>query len=594
MDQALISMFPRTGFRNLIRHFVVIATMPALAQGPSTRNLAPVKRSKASGRPFTATLTDISATALPRVPIIYGGERTKRYILEANGSGVAFLDFDNDGRLDIFVVNGSRMEGFARGQEPTNHLYRNAGSGRFQDVTRAAGVARSGWGSGVCVGDFDNDGYDDMYVTYLGRSVLYRNTGHGGFEDVTEQAGVAGSGDWSTGCTFVDYDRDSRLDLLVTRYQQFDPARTPAAGSLPTCMWKGMPVFCGPRGLPFGGIRLYHNLGGGRFEDATERSGVGRIRNIYPFTAVAADLNDDGWTDVYIACDSSPSVLLRNNRDGTFSDVGTQSGVAYSEDGAEQGGMGVALGDFDNDGHLDIVKTNFADDYPNVYRNLGRGIFEDVALGAGLGVNPMYVGWGVGLVDFDNDGWRDIFQVNGHVYPELDNKAGGERYRNPRLLYRNLGRGAFEDVTDASGPGVTARFSSRGAAFGDFDNDGGMDVLIMNMGDPPSLLHNQQRNTNHWVKVKLQGVRSNRSAIGAAVTIEAGGLRQTDAVVSQSSFLSRNDSRLHFGLGSADRIDSYTVRWPDGTSERFPGSTVDTLVLLVEGSGKTAVQDLPK
>jgi hypothetical protein len=355
-----------------------------------------------------------------------------------------------------------------------------------------------------------------------------------------------------------------------------------------------MPVFCGPRGLPYGRIRLYHNRGDGTFEDVSQKSGVGKVRNIYAFTALAADLNEDGWTDVYIACDSTPSVLLRNNRDGTFSEVGAESGVAYSEDGAEQGGMGVALGDFDNDGHLDIVKTNFAGDYPNVYRNLGRGIFEDVVLRAGLGVNPMYVGWGVGLVDFDNDGWRDVFQVNGHVYPEIDSKPLGEHYRNPRLLYRNLGNGRFEDASASSGPGVTAEFSSRGAAFGDFDNDGAMDVLIMNMGAPVSLLRNRLQNGNHWIKVKLEGVSSNRSAIGATVTVAAGGVRQTDAVVSQSSFLSHNDSRLHFGLGGAARVDGYTVIWPNGATERFPGSAADVLVRLVEGTGKTVPETLPK
>lgn len=554
-----------------------------------------MKRSGASGRPFQVALTDVAPSILPNIPIVYGSEKSKKYILEANGSGVAFFDFDNDGRLDIFVINGSRIGGFPKGQEPNNHLFRNAGGGKFEDVTRAAGLARAGWGNGVCIADFDNDGFDDLYVTYYGRNVLYRNTGHGTFEDVSDRSGVAGSGsEWSTGCTFLDYDRDGRLDLLVTTYQQFDPARTPAPGSLPTCQWKGMPVFCGPRGLPYGRLRLYHNRGDGTFVDVSDRSGIAKVNNIYAFTAVAADLNEDGWTDVYVACDSTPSVLLRNNRDGTFKDVGTESGVAYSEDGAEQGGMGIALGDVDNDGHLDIIKTNFAGDYPNVYRNLGRGIFEDVVLRAGLGVNPMYVGWGVGLVDFDNDGWRDVFQVNGHVYPEIDSNPGAEHYRNPRLLYRNLGNGRFEDMSQSSGSGVTAEFSSRGAAFGDFNNDGATDVLIMNMGAPPSLLRNQVRNGNHWIKVRLQGVNSNRSAIGATVTVAAGGLKQVDAVTSQSSFLSHNDSRLHFGLGSAARVESYTVRWPNGATEHFPGSAVDTLVLLVEGTGKTVLQALPR
>ena len=508
----------------------------------------------------------------------YGDERKKKFILEANGSGVAFLDYDNDGMQDIFLVNGSRLQGFPKGQEPTNHLYRNTGHGKFVDVTGAAHLAHSGWGNGVCIADFDNDGNDDLYVTYWGRNVLYRNTGKGAFEDVTAQAGVAGAGEWSTGCSFLDYDRDGHLDLVVTSYQQFDPARTPLPGSGPTCEWKGMPVFCGPRGLPFGKVTLYRNRGDGTFEDVSQKAGMRKVRDFYAFTAVTADLNGDGWPDIYIACDSTPSILFRNNRDGTFSDVATEAGVAFNESGAEQGGMGVAVGDFDNDGHLDLLKTNFAGDYPNVYRNLGRGIFEDVVLRAGLAVNAQYVGWGIGLVDFDNDGWKDIFQVNGHVYPELEAQAGEGRYLNPRLVYRNLGNGRFEDVSSMAGPGVAQRMSSRGAAFGDFDNDGAMDVLIMNMGQPPSLLRNTLSNRNHWIKVKLRGTRSNRSAIGAMVTIG----KQTEVVLSQSSYLSHNDSRLHFGLGSAGSVESITVRWPTGAEEKFTGSPADRVVELVE------------
>jgi enediyne biosynthesis protein E4 len=566
----------------------------ALAQGPSSRNVAPAPRAAPSGRPWPVSLTDIAAEAGLTAPIVYGGDNRKKYILEANGAGVAFLDYDNDARLDIFVVNGSRVEAI-KGSTPVNHLYRNTGGNRFEDVTRAAGVDRSGWGSGVCIADFDNDGFDDLYVTYFGRNVLYRNTGNGTFEDVTAHAGVGGSGqEWSTGCTFLDYDRDGRLDLLVTTYQPFAFATTPAPGSLATCMWRGMPVFCGPRGLPYGRLILYHNRGDGTFEDVSTRAGVRGMSRCYALTAVAADFDGDGWTDAYIACDSSPSILLRNRHNGTFTDVGTESGVAYSENGAEQGGMGVAVADYDNDGRLDIVKTNFAGDYPNLYRNLGRGAFEDLALRAGLGVNPQYVAWGVGLIDFDNDGWRDLFQVNGHVYPEMDRSSGEERYRNPRLLYRNLGNGRFEDMSASSGAGVTALHSSRGAAFGDIDNDGAIDVLIMNMGEPPSLLRNRLQNRNHWIKVKLEGTTSNRSAIGATVTALAGTLRQTAAVLSQSSYLSHDDSRLHFGLGAAERADGFVVRWPNGVEEKFGGATADGLVLLKEGTGQAQSLPLPR
>ena len=570
---------------------VAIFSALAVAQGPATRNVNPLPHGAPSGKLFPVSLADVAREAGLTAKFNDGDEHRKKYILEANGSGVAFLDYDNDGREDIFLVNGSRMGGFPKGQEPTNHLYRNAGNGKFEDITAAAGLAHSGWGNGVCVADFDNDGYDDLYVTYFGKNVLYRNNGKGRFDDVAERAGVAGSGeDWSTGCAFFDYDRDGHLDLMVTSYVKFDPQKTPGPGSGPNCEWKGISVFCGPRGLPFGKVTLYHNRGDGTFQDVSEASGVRKPQNFYAFTALAADLNGDGWQDIYVACDSTPSLFFRNNHDGTFTDVATEAGLAFSEDGAEQGGMGLAIGDFDNDGNLDLIKTNFAGDYPNLYRNLGRGIFEDVVRRAGLAVNPQYVGWGVGFVDLDNDGWRDVVQVNGHVYPELETQPGEEKYRNPRLVYRNLGNGKFEDVSAMAGPGIADRFSSRGAAFGDFDNDGAMDVLIMNMGQPPSLLRNTLRSANHWIKVKLQGTKSNRSAIGASVTVG----KQTDVVLSQSSFLSHNDERLHFGLGPATHVDGFAVRWPNGTTEQFPGSDADRLVLLVEGSGKTVNAPLPK
>ena len=567
----------------------------AAAQGPVTHNVPPAVRAAPSGRPFPVTFTDVAREAGLRMSLTSGNEVSKKYIIEANGTGVAFLDYDRDGRQDIFLVNGSRLEGFGKGEAPTNRLYRNAGGGRFDDVTRTANLAHSGWGSGVCVADFDNDGWDDFYVTYWGANVLYRNSGKGAFEDVTARAGVGGSGkEWSSGCTFLDYDRDGRLDLFVTSYQEFDLASAPLPGKASNCEWKGLPVFCGPRGLPFGKATLYHNRGDGTFEDVSEKAGIRSVRDFYAFTAVAADLNEDGWTDLYIACDSTPSIFFRNNRNGTFSDIAGETGVAYNEHGFEQGGMGVAAGDFDNDGRLDLLKTNFAGDYPNLYHNQGGGIFEDVVMRAGLAVNPKYVGWGVGFVDLDNDGWKDIFQVNGHVYPELDRSPGEEKYRNPRLVYRNLGGSRFEEVSAMAGPGVAELKSSRGAAFGDFDNDGALDVVIMNMGEPPSLLHNVLRSENHWIKVQLEGTTSNRSAIGATVALEAGGLRQTSAVLSQSSYLSHDDSRLHFGLGKAERVDRFTVRWPSGAVEQFPGAEAGRLVLLVEGSGKVKPLSLPK
>jgi hypothetical protein len=556
------------------------------AQGVATRNAPPVTRSAPSGKPWAVRFTDVAKAAGLDMRFASGSEVSKKYILEANGSGVAFLDYDNDGLQDLFLVNGSRLEGFPDGQAPTSHLYRNQGGGKFRDVSREAGVARAGWGNGVCIGDIDNDGHEDLFVTYWGPNALYRNTGKGRFEDVTARAGLAGPAkEWSSGCTFLDYDRDGFLDLFVTSYQQFDLATAPLPGKASNCEWKGMPVFCGPRGLPFGKATLYRNKGNGTFEDVSERSGVRAVQGFYAFTAVAADLNHDGWADLYVACDSTPSLFFRNNKNGTFSEIATETGIAFNEHGFEQGGMGIAVGDFDNDGRLDLLKTNFTGDYPNVYRNTGGGIFEDLVLKAGLAINPQYVGWGVGFVDLDNDGWKDILQVNGHVYPELDKRPGDEKYRNPRLVYRNLGGGRFEDVSALSGPGIAELHSSRGAAFGDFDNDGRIDVLIMNMGEAPSLLRNEGRNENHWIKIKLRGTKSNRSAIGALVTIEAGGTKQIDSVLGQSSYVSQNDSRLHFGLGKAAKADRITVRWPNGSEEIFPGSAADQVVVLEESSG---------
>lgn len=572
-----------------------LAAAYALAQGPATRNASPGSKPRSSGKPFLATFTDVAREAGLLMQFTSGNELSKKYIVEANGSGVAFLDYDRDGRLDIFVVNGSRLEGFPPGKAPTNHLYKNLGNGKFKDVTEQAGLSHSGWGNGVCIADFNNDGYADIYITYWGSNVLYRNNGDGSFTDITGEAGVGGSGkQWSSGCTFIDYDRDGLADLFVTEYQRFDLESASPPGKASNCEWKGMPVFCGPRGLPYGKATLYRNRGDGTFEDVSRKSGIRALDGFYAFTAVAADLNQDGWTDLYVACDSTPSLFLRNNGNGTFTDIAAETGVAFNEHGFEQGGMGVALGDYYNDGRLDILKTNFAGDYPNLYRNLGKGIFEDFVLRSGLAVNPQYVGWGVAFVDLDNDGWRDIFQVNGHVYPELDQRPGTEKYRNPRLVYRNLGGGKFEDVSAVAGPGVAQALSSRGAAFGDFDNDGAIDVLVMNMGGSPSLLRNGLRSGNHWLKVELQGTVSNRSAIGATVIVRAGEWRQADAVLSQSSYVSHNDPRLHFGLGDRVAADSIEVHWPSGATEQFPGAPADGLVLLVEGSGKTERKALPK
>ncbi len=568
------------------------ALATASAQGTSTRNVTPEARPAASGRPWPVKFTDVAVEAGLREPVIAGGEKTKKYIIEANGTGVALVDLDGDGWLDIFLVNGSRLDSPPPGA--TNRIYRNLRNGKFADATAGAALGDPGWGNGVCAGDIDRDGLPDLYVTYWGSNRLYRNLGGLRFAEIARTAGVEGGSTggrkrWSSGCTFLDYDRDGWLDLFVTRYQEFDPATAPLPGKSSTCEWKGMPVFCGPRGLPYGSAVLYRNKGDGTFEDVSERTGIAAAKGFYAFTAIGADLTGDGWPDLYIASDSTPSLLFRNERNGTFREIGTEAGVAFNEHGFEQGGMGVAVGDWNGDGKLDLVKTNFAGDHPNVYRGLGRGVFEDVVIPSGLGVNPQYVAWGIGSADLDNDGWADLLQVNGHVYPELESRSGaGEAYRNPRIVYRNLGGGRFEDVSPLSGPGIAARHSSRGAAFGDIDNDGDIDAVVMNMNEPPSLLRNDLSANHHWVRLRLRGQAPNRLAIGAVVAVEADGRTQIQPLLSQSSFVSQSDLRLHFGLGSAPSVTAIRVTWPSGRTQVFPGGPADREIVLEEEPAERA------
>lgn len=544
---------------------------------PATKDYAP-----------PAWFIDVAAKARLRSLDVNGGINSKRYILESTGSGVAIFDYDNDGWPDIFLVNGSVFpDSKPRGPEkPSNRLFHNNHDGTFTDVTEHAGLVSSGWGQGVCVGDYDNDGYEDLYVTGYGKNHLYHNQGDGTFKEVAEQSGVAGSGnEWGTGCSFIDYDRDGKLDLMVSNYVKFRQQDTPGPGEATFCKWKGLPVFCGPRGLPSASNILYRNLGSGRFEDVSRQSGIQKTTGHYCFSVSTLDYDDDGWPDIYLACDSTPSILYHNNHDGTFTDVAPDAGVAYDGNGREQAGMGSTVGDYDGDGRLDIFKTNFSDDTSTLYRNEGNGAFSDVTYQAGVGVNTQDLGWGTMFMDIDNDGWPDLLVVNGHVYPEVDEGKLGSTYEEPRILYHNMRNGKFQDVSKQSGPGVTVPASSRGLAIGDLWNDGRLEAVINNMNEQPMLLVNLAINKNHWFGVRLIGTNSNRDGIGARVRVSAGGRKWVDEVRSGSSFDSSSDMRLHFGIGDLLRVDGVEVRWPSGYTELFQGSHADHSVILREGSG---------
>jgi hypothetical protein len=551
-------------------------------QGIASRGVSPLPPPPASGRPFPVTFTDIAATAGLRQPIIAGSE-PRRYIIESMGSGTAFLDFNNDGWMDIFLVNGSRVGASPGSTSATNMLYRNNRDGTFTDVSVRAGVARSGWGQSVTVADYNNDGHPDLFITYWGTNVLYQNRGDGTFHDVTIAAGLKDGVRWGSGASFIDYDRDGDLDLFVANYLTLDLARTPLPGKGAQCQWLRMPVFCGPRGLPFSNNLLYRNNGDGTFNDISAASGIGAPQNTYALGVLAADLDEDGWPDIYVASDSSRSLFYHNNHNGTFSERAIYTGLALDESGMPQAGMGLAVTDYDGDGRLDIAKTNFADDYPNLYRSLGREGFTDRALSAGLGVHPQYVLWSPIFADFDNDAWPDLFISAGHVFSEVDRLKSVQRFRNPRLLYRNLGNGKFEDVGPLAGEAIRAEHSSRGAAAGDFDNDGDIDLLIMNMNEPPSLLRNTNRSGNHWFAAKLVGTKSNRMAIGAKVRVQAAGRWQTAMMLSQAGYYSVNDPRLHFGLGSSVRVDTLEVTWPDGEKQSWKDLPADQLFTAMEG-----------
>ncbi len=561
----------------------VVISDGALGQGISSRGVKAQPRGKPSGRPFLSRITDVAEQARLTQPVIYGGADSKSYIIEVVGCGLAFIDYDNDGWVDLFVLSGTRLEGAPPGT--TNRLYKNNRDGTFTDVTSKAGLQRTGWASAVTVGDYDNDGFEDLFITYYGQNILYHNNGDGTFTDVTERAGLRQAATrYGSGCSWVDYDRDGRLDLFIANYLNTTLDKLPKPGENSDCTWKGVPVNCGPRGLPPGSVQLFHNNGDGTFTDVSKSSGVAAAAGSYPMTVVAADYDNDGWPDIYVACDSTPSWLFRNQHNGTFREEGLERGVALSEDGLEQAGMGVGVGDCNLTGNLDIFKTHFADDTNVLYHNDGKGNFDDVTTRSGLGVETRYVGWGAGIVDLDNDGYPDLFVATGSVYPEVEKRLPAYPFRTPRLVFRNLGDGRFEELIEEAGSGISAAHASRGCAFGDFDNDGDMDILVMNMNEAPSLLRNDVSGNNNWLKVQLVGVQTNRSAIGTRVIARYGTRRQAQEVSAQSSFYSTNDRRLHFGLGTDTSAD-LTIRWTNGATETIPNVAANQLVVIREGAG---------
>jgi hypothetical protein len=552
---------------------------------------APAESTKKETASLGVTFVDVGRQAGLNAKTIFGGVKKNKYLLETTGCGVAFYDYDNDGWLDIFLVNGWRLEGFPKGAEPTCHLFKNNRDGTFTDVTAKAGLARAGWGQGVCVGDYNNDGNDDLFVSYYGQNALYRNNGDGTFTDVTEKAGlIQKTTRWNTGCAFVDYDRDGNLDLFVANYIDLDLKTAPVPESGP-CLYKGVMVACGPPGLNGGKDLLYHNNGDGTFTDVSEQSGITKTASTYGLGVLTADFDDDGWPDIYVANDSTASALFRNLKNGRFEDIGIAAGAALSPDGKPQAGMGVAAGDYDHSGRLDIVKTNFAGDTHSLYRNLGNDSFDDVTFQSGLGLNTKYLGWGCGFFDMDNDGWLDILVCNGHVYPEVEQLRTEAAYAQRKLLYRNLRNSHFEDVSLEAGPGISTPAASRGCAFGDFDNDGDIDVVVNCVNDVPQLIRCDSTTGNHWIKIKTIGTKSNRSGIGARIKCVARfpgierPVEQIDEVRSGGSYFSQNDLRVHFGLGKATKVDRLEIRWPSGHTDELKDLEVDRVVYVKEGQG---------
>ncbi|HEY1468367.1 MAG TPA: CRTAC1 family protein [Candidatus Acidoferrum sp.] len=574
-------------FENILSLSWPLKVLPVL-QGAGAK---PPAQAPAPSAPLGVNFVNVAKEAGLSSKTIFGGEHKNKYLLETTGCGVAFYDYDNDGWLDIFLVNGTRLEGFPAGQEPTNRLYKNNRDGTFTDVTAQAGLVHSGWGQAVCVGDYDNDGFDDLFITYFGKNVLYHNNGNGTFTDVTAKAGVATDGKrWNTGCAFVDYDRDGKLDLFVANYIDMDLATAPVPESGP-CLYKGVMVACGPPGLNGGKNILFHNNGNGTFTDVSEASGITTANGTYGLGVLTADLDNDGWPDIYVADDSTASALYQNLKNGKFQDIAIDAGCALSADGKPQAGMGISAGDYDLDGNLDLVKTNFAGDTPSLYHNLGGATFEDATFPAGLGRHTQFLSWGVGFFDFDNDGWPDILICNGHVYPEVEQLRTEAGYAQRKLLYHNMHNSHFADVSEEAGPAISEPSASRGCAFGDFDNDGDIDFVINCVNDVPRLVRCDSTLKHNWIKVRTTGTKSNRSGIGArlrCVTQVPGETKphsQIDEVRSGGGYFSQSDLRVHFGIGKAEKIDLLEIKWPSGAVDTLKDIKPNQVIYVKEGEG---------